>query len=73
MHTSRVVCIRNIAMLMHYTCGKLYAYVPCGQVNVRMYVRTIHINNTCSLHEVQITILGTITVTDLFLSVHVFI
>ena len=36
-------------------------------------VRTIHIFNTCSLQEVEVTISGTITVTDLLISMHVFI
>ena len=36
-------------------------------------VRTIHICNICSLHDVEVTVSGTITVTDLFLSMHDFI
>ena len=61
---------------MRYVGVQRYAYVTCRQVNLkRSYdnVRTIPIFNTCLLQEIEVTISGTITVTDLFLSIHVLI
>ena len=53
---------------------QLYAYIICGQVSVKgsfdMYEPFTYV---CSMHEVEVTISGTITVTDLFLCMHVFI
>ena len=60
---------------MCFVCVQLYAYVTCGQVNVKRsfdmyepytYVTPVH-------YEVKVTTSGTNTVIDLFLSMHVFI
>ena len=48
-----------------YVCVHLYAYVTHRNVNL-LHLRT-------EVQEVEFSISGTITVTDLFLSMHVFI
>ena len=62
-----VVCKRDKLLHIRTTVRN----VTCRQVSVkRSYDMYEHICNTCSLHEVEVTISGTINVIDLFLSMH---
>ena len=62
--------------LMCYICVQLYVYVPCGQISVKrsyMYEPHTYVTPVQDMKYMQITISGTITVANLFLSMHVFI
>ena len=77
--TNCFVCVRLYAYVTHDNVNVLRLRTTVRICDIWIsqceafvwYVWTIHICNTWSLYEVEVTISGAITVTDLFLSMHV--